>query len=136
MLGTRWSSGGAEIAHPAVATVAASSAGAPLALGLVAEQVGQHGLAGDRPLAHQHQRLDALRQVDVAAAAEADQADPLAGGAASAPSSTKATIRRATRPAICTRPISRPLAVRILNDWRSFSSDALSNEALRNLPAW
>ena len=71
------------------------------------------------------QGLDPDRQVDVAAAAEPDQADPLAG-CESAPSPTNATMRRATSPAIWTSPTSEPSRVAIAKDWRSFSSDALS----------
>src|SRR5215218_457589 len=41
--------------------------------------LGQHGFAGDRALAEDHPRRSAGRQVDIDAAAEADQTDALAG---------------------------------------------------------
>src|ERR1700752_3173142 len=42
-------------------------------------ELGDHGLAGDRALAEQHLAGGARRKVDVDPAAEADQADALAG---------------------------------------------------------
>ena len=65
--------------HPAATLSQHHQLGAPLTPGLVAAQIGQDGLARHRALADQDQGLDPVRQVDVAAAAEPDQADPLAG---------------------------------------------------------
>ena len=42
--------------------------------------IAEHGLAGNRPLAEQYLRAGAGGKIDVDPAAEADQADPLAGG--------------------------------------------------------
>ena len=50
------------------------------------------------------------------------------------PDLTKQTIRRATRPAICTTARSRPSSIRMHRLLRSLSALALSSEALKNLP--
>ena len=57
-----------------------------LARRLLAAEVGQHGLAGDRHLADADEELRGRRQIDVDARAEADQAEALAGAERRRPS--------------------------------------------------
>ena len=136
MLGTRWSSGRAESRTRRSAMAEHHQPARPWRFGLVAEQIGQHGLAGNVRWPDQDQRLDALGQVDVAAAAEADQADPLARlQAGTLLDERRRSGARPARRSARGRSRGRWRA-RIWKDWRSFSSDALSNEALRNLPGW
>ena len=112
---------------------------APASLGDALDQLGDAGpgddrLAGDGALAEQDLRRGAGGQIDVDPAAEADQADALAGATRS-PALIQGTIRRATRPAIWVKATLVPSSPSTRICWRSLSSLALSRSALRNLPA-